>query len=108
MCSLNWYNQLCKNPHLNPDIKTLFTDHTGTPPNEARASPVFVPLVAVPKAGVTYPPLTDHNACLLDHFLLVHGFYDVFVFFHYAFIYAAIPNSSTQSLGLHQEATIGS
>jgi hypothetical protein len=31
-----------------------------------------------------------------------------FLFFYYAFIYAAIPNSSTWSLGLHQEATIGS
>jgi hypothetical protein len=31
-----------------------------------------------------------------------------FLFFHYAFIYAAIPNYSTRPLGLHQEATIGS
>ncbi|KAL0331020.1 UNVERIFIED_CONTAM: protein TPR3 [Sesamum angustifolium] len=26
--SLNWQHQLCKNPRPNPDIKTLFTDHT--------------------------------------------------------------------------------
>ncbi|EAY73338.1 hypothetical protein OsI_01216 [Oryza sativa Indica Group] len=60
--SLNWQHQLCKNPRPNPDIKTLFTDHTCTPPNGARASPVSVPLSAVPKAGGTYPPLTAHTA----------------------------------------------
>uniref|UniRef100_A0A0E0FJI6 CTLH domain-containing protein n=1 Tax=Oryza nivara TaxID=4536 RepID=A0A0E0FJI6_ORYNI len=59
--SLNWQHQLCKNPRPNPDIKTLFTDHTCTPPNGARASPVSVPLSAVPKAGGTYPPLTAHT-----------------------------------------------
>ncbi|KAH9755399.1 Topless-related protein 3 [Citrus sinensis] len=31
--SLNWQHQLCKNPRANPDIKTLFTDHTCSPPN---------------------------------------------------------------------------
>ncbi|XP_006644007.1 protein TPR1 isoform X1 [Oryza brachyantha] len=59
--SLNWQHQLCKNPRPNPDIKTLFTDHTCTPPNGARASPVSVPLAAVPKAGATYQPLTAHT-----------------------------------------------
>uniref|UniRef100_A0A0E0C039 CTLH domain-containing protein n=1 Tax=Oryza meridionalis TaxID=40149 RepID=A0A0E0C039_9ORYZ len=59
--SLNWQHQLCKNPRPNPDIKTLFTDHTCTTPNGARASPVSVPLAAVPKAGGTYPPLTAHT-----------------------------------------------
>ncbi|KAG8045556.1 hypothetical protein GUJ93_ZPchr0008g11590 [Zizania palustris] len=59
--SLNWQHQLCKNPRPNPDIKTLFTDHTCAPPNGARASPVSVPLAAVPKAGATYPPLTAHT-----------------------------------------------
>ncbi|OEL28088.1 Protein TPR1 [Dichanthelium oligosanthes] len=59
--SLNWQHQLCKNPRPNPDIKTLFTDHTCSPPNGARASPVSVPLAAVPKAGATYPPLTAHT-----------------------------------------------
>nr|CAB3476729.1 unnamed protein product [Digitaria exilis] len=59
--SLNWQHQLCKNPRPNPDIKTLFTDHTCTPPNGARASPVSVPLAAVPKAGAAYPPLTAHT-----------------------------------------------
>lgn len=58
--SLNWQHQLCKNPRPNPDIKTLFTDHTCNPPNGARTSPVPVPLATVPKAGTTYPPLTGH------------------------------------------------
>lgn len=31
--SLNWQHQLCKNPRSNPDIKTLFTDHSCGPPN---------------------------------------------------------------------------
>ncbi|KAK2996120.1 hypothetical protein RJ639_029420, partial [Escallonia herrerae] len=39
--SLNWQHQLCKNPKPNPDIKTLFVDHTCGQPNGARApSPV--------------------------------------------------------------------
>ncbi|XP_038980428.1 protein TPR1-like isoform X3 [Phoenix dactylifera] len=58
--SLNWQHQLCKNPRPNPDIKTLFTDHTCAPPNGARASPVSVPLAAVPKAAATYTPLGAH------------------------------------------------
>ncbi|PWZ10158.1 Protein TPR1 [Zea mays] len=36
--SLNWQHQHCKNPRPNPDIKTLFTDHTCTLPNGAPAS----------------------------------------------------------------------
>lgn len=49
-CSLNWQHQLCKNPRPNPDIKTLFTDHTCTPPNGAVApAPVNLPVAAVAK-----------------------------------------------------------
>ncbi|GAB4832838.1 Topless- protein 4 [Ancistrocladus abbreviatus] len=62
--SLNWQHQLCKNPRSNPDIKTLFVDHTCGPPNGARApSPVTNPLMnaAVPKAG-GFPPLGAHTA----------------------------------------------
>lgn len=61
--SLNWQHQLCKNPRPNPDIKTLFTDHTCAPPNGARASPVPVPLAAAPKAAGTYTPLGAHGVC---------------------------------------------
>ena len=45
-CSLNWQHQVCKNPRPNPDIKTLFVDHTCGPPNGTRAlSPVTTPLM---------------------------------------------------------------
>lgn len=60
--SLNWQHQLCKNPRSNPDIKTLFIDHSCGQPNGARApSPVTNPLMgAVPKpAG--FPPLSAHG-----------------------------------------------
>ncbi|KAC9488809.1 hypothetical protein E3N88_45745 [Mikania micrantha] len=62
--SLNWQHQLCKNPKPNPDIKTLFVDHScgQSQPNGARApSPVSNPLMgAVPKpAG--FPPLGAHG-----------------------------------------------
>ncbi|XP_028060914.1 topless-related protein 4-like isoform X2 [Camellia sinensis] len=62
--SLNWQHQLCKNPKPNPDIKTLFVDHScgQSQPNGARApSPVTNPLMGgVPKAGV-FPPLGAHG-----------------------------------------------
>ncbi|GMH04542.1 hypothetical protein Nepgr_006382 [Nepenthes gracilis] len=61
--SLNWQHQLCKTPRSNPDIKTLFVDHTCGPPNGARApSPVTNPLMnaAVPKVGA-FPPLGAHG-----------------------------------------------
>ncbi|XP_020537820.1 topless-related protein 4 isoform X2 [Jatropha curcas] len=60
--SLNWQHQLCKNPRPNPDIKTLFVDHSCGQSNGARApSPVTNPLMgAVPKAGV-FPPLSAHG-----------------------------------------------
>lgn len=61
-CSLNWQHQLCKNPRPNPDIKTLFVDHSCGQPNGARAlSPVTNPLMgAVPKPG-GFPPLSAHS-----------------------------------------------
>lgn len=60
--SLNWQHQLCKNPRPNPDIKTLFTDHTCASNNGARAPPpTNSPLAGpVPKAGV-FPPLGAHG-----------------------------------------------
>lgn len=59
--SLNWQHQLCKNPRPNPDIKTLFTDHSCTPTNGARPPPTNSPLVgAMPKAGA-FPPLGAHS-----------------------------------------------
>ncbi|KAL6907548.1 hypothetical protein ACP4OV_002587 [Aristida adscensionis] len=58
--SLNWQHQLCKNPRPNPDIKTLFVDHSCGQPNGARApSPANNPLLgSMPKPG--FPPLGAH------------------------------------------------
>ncbi|KAH9316517.1 hypothetical protein KI387_025144, partial [Taxus chinensis] len=54
--SLNWQHQLCKNPRPNPDIKTLFVDHTCAPPNGARApTPSNNPLVGTLPKGATFP-----------------------------------------------------
>ncbi|XP_020240735.1 protein TPR2-like [Asparagus officinalis] len=60
--SLNWQHQLCKNPRPNPDIKTLFTDHTCAPTNGARPPPpTNGPLVGpIPKSG-PFPPLGAHS-----------------------------------------------
>ncbi|KAL3538214.1 hypothetical protein ACH5RR_001580 [Cinchona calisaya] len=59
--SLNWQHQLCKNPRPNPDIKTLFTDHTCAPPNGALApTPVNLPAVAVAKPAA-YTSLGAHG-----------------------------------------------
>lgn len=66
--SLNWQHQLCKNPRPNPDIKTLFVDHSCGQPNGARApSPANNPLLgSLPKAG-GFPPLGAHG---VSYFLL--------------------------------------
>ncbi|CAI9759508.1 unnamed protein product [Fraxinus pennsylvanica] len=60
--SLNWQHQLCKNPRPNPDIKTLFMDHTCASTNGTRApTPNNNPLAGpIPKPGV-FPPLGAHG-----------------------------------------------
>ncbi|CAI9772281.1 unnamed protein product [Fraxinus pennsylvanica] len=60
--SLNWQHQLCKNPRPNPDIKTLFTDHTCASSNGTRApTPANNPLAGpIPKPGV-FPPIGAHG-----------------------------------------------
>ncbi|XP_027366106.1 topless-related protein 3-like isoform X6 [Abrus precatorius] len=59
--SLNWQHQLCKNPRTNPDIKTLFTDHTCAPPNGPLApTPVNLPIAAVAKP-TAYTSLGAHG-----------------------------------------------
>ncbi|XP_041011160.1 protein TOPLESS-RELATED PROTEIN 2-like isoform X2 [Juglans microcarpa x Juglans regia] len=60
--SLNWQHQLCKNPRPNPDIKTLFMDHSCSPTsNGARAPPTNSPLMGpIPKAGA-FPPIGAHG-----------------------------------------------
>lgn len=64
--SLNWQHQLCKNPRPNPDIKTLFTDHSCAPTNGARTPPsANSPLVGpIPKAG-GFPPVGAHSVSVL-------------------------------------------
>ncbi|KAK3025864.1 hypothetical protein RJ639_042293, partial [Escallonia herrerae] len=58
--SLNWQHQLCKNPKPNPDIKTLFIDHS-CGQSQPNLSPVTNPLMGVvPKAG-GFPPLGAHG-----------------------------------------------
>lgn len=62
ICSLNWQHQLCKSPKPNPDIKTLFVDHSCGQPNGASTpSQANNPLLggAVPKPG-GFPPLAAH------------------------------------------------
>ncbi|KAM3682803.1 hypothetical protein ACB098_12G099700 [Castanea mollissima] len=60
--SLNWQHQLCKNPRPNPDIKTLFTDHSCSPnSNGGRPPPTNSPLMGpIPKAGA-FPPIGAHG-----------------------------------------------
>ncbi|KAA8536791.1 hypothetical protein F0562_029269 [Nyssa sinensis] len=59
--SLNWQHQLCKNPRPNPDIKSLFTDHTCIPPNGVLPStPVNLPAAAVAKP-TTFTSLGAHG-----------------------------------------------
>ncbi|KAJ8485525.1 hypothetical protein OPV22_018010 [Ensete ventricosum] len=62
--SLNWQHQLCKNPRPNPDIKTLFSDHScaAAPASGARAPPpTNGPLVGtIPKSGA-FPPIGAHS-----------------------------------------------
>ncbi|KAL3728392.1 hypothetical protein ACJRO7_033043 [Eucalyptus globulus] len=59
--SLNWQHQLCKNPRPNPDIKTLFTDHSCSPPNGPLApAAVNLPVPAVGKPAA-YPALGPHG-----------------------------------------------
>ncbi|XP_057423217.1 topless-related protein 3-like [Lotus japonicus] len=59
--SLNWQHQLCKNPKPNPDIKTLFTDHTCAPPNGPLApTPINLPIAALAKPAA-YTSLGAHG-----------------------------------------------
>ncbi|KAJ8773998.1 hypothetical protein K2173_009429 [Erythroxylum novogranatense] len=60
--SLNWQHQLCKNPRPNPDIKTLFVDHSCGQPNGARApSPANNPLLGPLQKTGGFPPLGAHG-----------------------------------------------
>ncbi|CAL5198924.1 unnamed protein product [Lathyrus oleraceus] len=59
--SLNWQHQTCKNPKPNPEVKTLFTDHSCSASNGARAStPVNLPAAAVARPS-SFVPLGVHG-----------------------------------------------
>ncbi|CAA7024735.1 unnamed protein product [Microthlaspi erraticum] len=59
--SLNWQHQLCKNPRPNPDIKTLFTDHSCTLQNGPLApSAVNQPVTTLTKPAA-FPSLGAHG-----------------------------------------------
>ncbi|XP_062081757.1 protein TOPLESS-RELATED PROTEIN 2-like isoform X2 [Humulus lupulus] len=59
--SLNWQHKLCKNPRPNPDIKTLFTDHSCNPTTNGSRPPPTNNLVGpIPKAGA-FPPIGAHG-----------------------------------------------
>ncbi|KAK1303545.1 Topless-related protein 1 [Acorus calamus] len=62
LSNLNWQHQLCKNPRPNPDIKTLFTDHSCAPSNGPRVPPQSnSPLVgSIPKPG-GFPSIGVHS-----------------------------------------------
>lgn len=79
--SLNWQHQLCKTPRPNPDIKTLFIDHSCVAPtNGARAPPLTNgPLVgSVPKTGA-FPPMGAHSVSGLCSSV------SAFIFFFFSF-----------------------
>lgn len=67
--SLNWQHQLCKNPRPNPDIKTLFIDHTCATNNGGRGPPPTNSSLSgpVPKAGV-FPPIGAHGVRVDESF----------------------------------------
>lgn len=72
-CSLNWQHQLCKNPRPNPDIKTLFVDHSCGQPNGARApSPGnnHQLLGSLPKAG-GFPSLGAHGVGICTNLIIL-------------------------------------
>lgn len=60
--SLNWQHQLCKNPRPNPDIKTLFSDHSCAAANGALApSSVAHPPSAAVQKPIAYTSLGAHS-----------------------------------------------
>ncbi|XP_020595497.1 protein TPR3-like [Phalaenopsis equestris] len=58
--SLNWQHQLCKNPRPNPDIKTLFYDHSCSQPNGARVASPAPPVMNVMQKPGGFPQLGPH------------------------------------------------
>ncbi|XP_020265607.1 topless-related protein 1-like isoform X2 [Asparagus officinalis] len=59
--SLNWQHQLCKNPRPNPDIKTLFFDHSCSQQNGGRVPSPAPPMMNVMAKPGGFPPLGPHG-----------------------------------------------
>ena len=74
--SLNWQHKLCKNPKPNPEIKTLFVDHSCGQPNGAiPPSPVTHPLIgSMPKIG-GFPPIAAHGVSLFEPELVLSSLF---------------------------------
>lgn len=91
-CSLNWQHQLCKNPRPNPDIKTLFTDHTCSSSNGSHAPPpANNPLGGpVPKPGA-FPPLAAHSVSQFLIFWILRFYISFFLLTWWNCPVAAIP-----------------
>ncbi|KAK9019997.1 hypothetical protein V6N11_054495 [Hibiscus sabdariffa] len=60
--SLNWQHMLCENRRPNPEINSLLTDHSCSPPNEARASTSVTSPVAAVAEPSTYAPPGVHGS----------------------------------------------
>ncbi|XP_020598905.1 protein TPR2-like isoform X2 [Phalaenopsis equestris] len=60
--SLNWQHQHCKNPHPNPDIKTILADHSCPPTNVSLpVPPINVPLVGPLSKSCPFHRLVAHS-----------------------------------------------
>ncbi|XP_018462545.1 topless-related protein 1 [Raphanus sativus] len=59
--SLNWQHHLCKNPMPNPDIATLFVDHTCDQPiAEQASSPAITHFMGGVPNITGFPPMSPH------------------------------------------------
>ncbi|XP_048611827.1 topless-related protein 4 [Brassica napus] len=58
---VNWQHQLCKTPRPDPDIKTLFTDHTCAVPNGPLAPSSVNPPVTTLTKPTAFPSLGAHG-----------------------------------------------
>ena len=59
--AVDWQHQLCKTPRPDPDIKTLFTDHTCAVPNGPLAPSSVNPPVTTLTKPTAFPSLGAHG-----------------------------------------------
>lgn len=68
--SLNWQHQLCSNPKQNPDIRTLFVDHTCRQPNESYTQLTAThPLMVSSQRTEGFLPMAANGVCPFYKFL---------------------------------------